>query len=364
MPGVRKYYIDELRWLMIALLIPYHAAMAWNTWNEPNYIIFSGSRVLSSIVVSLSPFLMPVLFVLAGISTRYSLRRRTVGQYLLERVKKLLVPFLFGTLVLMPPMTYIADCFNCGYKGSFLGHYRVFFTKFTDLTGADGGFSVGHFWFLIYLLVISAAFIPLLKLQQKYFKKPGAGEVTLRALLLAGLPLLLLHEVLSVGGKSLAEYLYLFLLGYYVFSDDRTVEKLSEHRWALLAAGAAATAIDTYLFIWSGLGGTAVNVINTLARGLAEWSMVLAALGLSAHFCTYEGAVTRYMSRRSFMFYIFHYIWLVLFQYLLHDAFACSTLLLFLLPAAAAYGAALLCCEVFIRIPPLCLFLGSKPLKK
>ena len=35
----RKHYIDNLRWIMILMLIPYHAAMAWNTWGDP--IIFS-----------------------------------------------------------------------------------------------------------------------------------------------------------------------------------------------------------------------------------------------------------------------------------------------------------------------------------
>lgn len=45
----------------------------------------------------------------------------------------------------MPFMTYIADKFNCGYQGDLFQHYAIFFTKFTDLTGADGGFSVGQF---------------------------------------------------------------------------------------------------------------------------------------------------------------------------------------------------------------------------
>lgn len=35
---MRKHYIDNLRWITILLLIPYHAAMAWNVWGEPNYI--------------------------------------------------------------------------------------------------------------------------------------------------------------------------------------------------------------------------------------------------------------------------------------------------------------------------------------
>ena len=63
---MRKHYIDNLRWLAILLLIPYHAAMAWNIWKEPNYIFFHGSKVLSSLVVFLSPYYMPLLCFLTG----------------------------------------------------------------------------------------------------------------------------------------------------------------------------------------------------------------------------------------------------------------------------------------------------------
>lgn len=39
----------------------------------------------------------------------------------------------------MPIMSYIGDKFNDSYKEGFLKRYVVFFTKYTDLTGVDGG---------------------------------------------------------------------------------------------------------------------------------------------------------------------------------------------------------------------------------
>ena len=62
---------------------------AWNTWGEPNHIFFEGNRVISSIIVFFSPYFMPLLFVLAGISTKYALQKRTKKEYLIERVKRL-----------------------------------------------------------------------------------------------------------------------------------------------------------------------------------------------------------------------------------------------------------------------------------
>ena len=164
---MRKHYIDNLRWMVILLLIPYHAAMAWNVWGEPNYIYFEGNAVISSIVVFLSPYFMPLMFLLAGISTKFSLQKRTVRQYILERLKKLLVPFASGTIFMMPLMTYLANKFNYGYTGNVFQHYTVFFTRFTDLTGADGGFSVGQFWFILYLFFISLIALGIILLQRK-----------------------------------------------------------------------------------------------------------------------------------------------------------------------------------------------------
>ena len=99
---MRKQFIDNLRWMDVLLLIPYHAAQAFNTWGELNYICFEPNKVISSFIVFFSPFFMPLLFLMAGMSTRYALKKRTYGQYAIERVKRLIVPFAFGTLVFCP----------------------------------------------------------------------------------------------------------------------------------------------------------------------------------------------------------------------------------------------------------------------
>ena len=136
--NTRKHYIDNLRWLTILILIPYHTAMAWNVWGEPNYIFFEGNKIISSIIVFFSPHFMPLLFVLAGISAKFALQKRTNKEFLAERTKKLLIPCFFGTIALMPIMTFLADCFNFSYSGGFLEHYGVFFTKYTDFIRAEG----------------------------------------------------------------------------------------------------------------------------------------------------------------------------------------------------------------------------------
>ncbi len=63
----RVYYIDNLRWMTVSLLILYHAAMAYNTWGEANYIFLGAVKPISSVVVFISPWFMPLMFLLAGI---------------------------------------------------------------------------------------------------------------------------------------------------------------------------------------------------------------------------------------------------------------------------------------------------------
>ena len=352
----RRHYIDNLRWMILLILIPYHTAMAWNVWGEPNYITLEGSPALSSIVVFFSPYFMPLLFVLAGVSTRFALKKRTPGQYLAERAKRLLVPLLFGTVVLMPVMAYIAHRFNYGYDGGFLSHYGVFFTKFTDLTGADGGFSVGQFWFVLYLFAVSAAGVGIISL----WKKSGAGRgkpLPFPAVLALGLPLPLLSDVLSVGGKSLAEFTYLFLLGYFVFADESVIEKAEKYRWPLLCAGLAATVLNVYLFLWA---DNKYPALNDAANYLSRWIMIIALQGMAKRYLDFTGSLSRFMSRRSFLFYTWHFVWVVLFQYLLCSALGNSTAAVFAGTVIAAFAATFVCCEICIRIPFLCTLTGTK----
>lgn len=353
---MRKHYIDNLRWITLLILIPYHTAMAWNVWGEPNYIFFEGNRLISSIVVFFSPYFMPLLFVLAGVSTKLALEKRTCREYMAERVKRLLVPFLFGTLLLMPIMSYIADKFNYSYDKGFFRHYAVFFTKYTDLTGADGGFSIGQFWFLLYLLVISFVSVGILLLLKKADFKPKK-PIPFWAVLVLGLPLPLLSEILSIGGKSLAEYTYLFLIGYFVFANEKVISKAEKHCSILLAIGTAATILNVYLFIWTDKD---FSLLNDAAKYISEWIMVIALTGFAKRYLNFSSKFSDYMAKRSFLFYIYHFIWVVLFQYLLHAICGSNTLVLFAGTVLLSYIATFACCEISIRIPFLCVLTGTK----
>lgn len=352
----RKHYIDNLRWMLLLVLIPYHTAMAWNFWNEPNYIFFEGSKAISSIVVFMSPYFMPILFVLAGISTKFALVKRTIREYLIERTQKLLIPLLFGTVALMPILSYFGDKFNYSYDNGFIQHYAVFFTKFTDLTGADGGFSFGQFWFLLYLFVISVVCIGVLTL----LKKRGSmvqKSIPFWIIIALGLPLPFLSELLSIGGKSLVEYTYLFLIGYFVFTDEKTIHKTEKYRWLLFGIGTAASILNVYLYIWSDKN---YIILNTIADYVSEWFMIIALIGMTKRYLNFNSKVSGYMKSRSFLFYIYHFIWVVLSQYVLYKFIGNHTWILFAGTLLISYPITFICCEISVRVPILCTLTGVK----
>ncbi len=160
---MRKHYIDNLRWLCVLLLFPYHTAMIFNGFGENFYVKAADLTAADIFIYCTSPWFMPLLFVLAGISTAYSLKKRTDLEYIKERIQRLFVPLISGILILVPIQTYYAECFHNGYTGRYFAQYILFFTKETDLSGYTGGFTPAHLWFFLYVFVSSMAIIPVIR---------------------------------------------------------------------------------------------------------------------------------------------------------------------------------------------------------
>lgn len=355
---MRKHFIDNLRWIVILLLIPYHAAQSFNTWGELNYICFQPNRLISSLIVFLSPYYMPIMFLLAGMSTGYGLKKRTYGQFVAERIKRLLIPFAFGTLVFCPILAYLGDKNNFHYSGNFWEHYKVFFTKWTDLAGFDGGFNVGQYWFLYFLFVISLAAVGIIALVRLLTKRrQRKGNLPFPVVCLFVIPLPFLYNLLSVGGKSFAEYLYIFLLGYYVLSDDRMIEKAEKYRYISLTVGLIASILNVYMFIWSGKD---FGLVNTIVKALAEWFMILALIGIGKKNLNFTGKIPDYLSKRSIIFFSLHFVWIVLFQMWGSNWVGNQVLLLYFLPILLSYIVTFACTEIVYRIPGLRFLFGAK----
>lgn len=342
MKSDRKYYIDNLRWACILLLIPFHAAMAWNCWGEGNYIWFSASKGLSAFIILISPWYMPLLFVLAGMSARYSLQKRTVKDFVRERVKKLLLPFLIGMVTIIAGMTYYAERFHNGYMESFFAHYRIFFTKFTDLTGYDGGWTPGHLWFLLYLFVISMVALGVIWIQKRLFQKFSCKNIKMYGIYLLGIFPAIGSFFLDIGGKSVGMYMVLYLIGYYLLAEDVIVEKIVKYRVWNLIIMIVADILDVYMFLW---GENANDVFNTIMMYITLWFGILTIIGFGQIGFNFTNGVTRYLTSHSFQIYIIHFVWVVAFQFYF-GILTANIWILYVVPVVLSYVMTIVSCEI------------------
>ena len=195
---------------------------------ETFYIHGEEFFIPSAIIAVLAFTLMPLLFAVAGISSRYALEKRTAGEFAKERVNKLLVPFIFGVLLVVPIQPYLAQRFRNGDAGYFHS-----FSKITDLSGYDGAFAVAHLWFLLFLLIISLVCLPFMV----WYKTKGKGtlgdNVPFYCVILMGL-LPAIGALFSIFGESPTEFMAYFLLGFFFLANDNLLGKLEKYRHLLL----------------------------------------------------------------------------------------------------------------------------------
>lgn len=306
--GTRKHYIDNLRNMTILLLFPVHTFMIWNDFGSRFYIWQGENRILSTCIVLVNPWFMPLLFVLAGMSARYALEKRSRKEFVIQRIHKLLIPFLGGLVFLVPFQTVYARKFFENYEGSLWENLCYFFTHLTDFSGYDGAFTPGHLWFILFLFLISLLalavfrFLPYEKLAAHVEKLPIVGVVLLF------LPVWLMYYLGNFGGYSIGKNLALYLLGYYVLSNDLVAEKLEKSRkWLTCVCVIVTIASVIMYYSFSYYGDLWVNFVG--------WFSILVLLATGKKCFNKRTGFTDYFNQASYPVYILHQSILVALAY-------------------------------------------------
>ncbi len=310
----RRNDLDWVRILAVLLLIPFHSARVFDVF-DPFYVKNGElSPGLSGVVAFLSIWQMPLLFLIAGASTWFALGHRSGRQYAGERLKRLMIPFVFGTLVIVPPQMYLALLHRSSTTASYLEYYPQFFQlrplDMPDYTGI--GFSWAHLWFILYLFVISLIALPLL-----LGLKRGMGRATLsrvagfltkgRALFLLALPFVLVAD-LQILEKPFFLYLLLFIYGFVLASDDRYRRALMKSRGAALALAVIGTSIIFVVYL-SGVqfvDDSPEDVLFYIVRNFTLWFWLMALLGFGHRYLNTDNRLLRYAREGAYPFYLLH----------------------------------------------------------
>jgi glucan biosynthesis protein C len=322
--SARRYDIDWLRVLAVLALIPFHAARIFDIW-EPFYA--KSDRVSAALthifIGGINSWHMPLFFLLAGASTWFALQFRSGGQYMRERFKRLIVPLLFGTLVIVAPQTYLGARTYGEFAGSFFQYYPRFFQigATGDLSGYMGGFTPGHLWFILFLFLISLIVLPLLLYLKRengrrllgklaaLFSRPGM-------IFLWAIPLILMLPLPDIGGKDFFYYLILFVYGYVLVADARFEEALDRHKVPALVLGLGLL-MSVIGIMASGLQvvGVVESFLEVCYKGIATWLLLIAFLGFGRKYLNFTNKVLKYASESAYPFYILHQTVIVLVGY-------------------------------------------------
>ena len=257
--SVRVHYLDWLRVLAILMVFLFHAVHVFDfgTWQIKNA---EQSEIITIILTLLSLWGMPFFFLIAGAASWFALQRRTGRQYVSERFRRLLIPFLVGAL-LFSPIQYYLEWMNRTQLGllsvSFLGFLRDEIHPFNPLLLQFPGFSPRwfgvagfHLWFVGFLFAFALITLPLFR----WFKGETGKRFVSRlaelcehrgGILLFALPLLAVQLGLRPffpQEHDWADFIFrmsFFILGYLLFADERITRAVRRDWWLLLALGTA-----------------------------------------------------------------------------------------------------------------------------
>ncbi|MGO8960877.1 MAG: acyltransferase family protein, partial [Streptosporangiaceae bacterium] len=230
---------------------------------------------------------------------------RSAAAFARERLARLLVPFAFGLVVLVPPMFYIERLGQPAFRQPYW-HFWLSFMNVPAIargllprgswTSGGVNFDPAHLWFLYVLLVFSVALLPLLA----YLRGPRGRSLTGRlagfaechgtvVVVAAAIPMMVVEAVfgadVNTGGWERVVYVFPFLYGFLIASDPRLEAALRRSRWPALAVGCAAAGA---LVAWagalsaSGAGlGASVPPGWSALQGLAGWAWIVAIMGFA-----------------------------------------------------------------------------------
>jgi peptidoglycan/LPS O-acetylase OafA/YrhL len=355
LPTARRYDIDWLRIAVVFMLIPYHSSRIFDIW-EPFYVKNTQtSAALTVIRALLDPWGMPLLFLIAGAASWFSLRRRSGAQYLRERVLRLIIPLIFGLTVIVPPQAYIA-WLGQGHEGSYWQFFQGYWViDPEDLTGFSGKFALGHLWFILFLFVFSLAALPLF-----LFLKGPSGRRTVGRLaelcqrpgviFLFVIPLWVSEALPSLGDLNPFAYILIFTAGFVLFSDSRFQASLDRSwRWALGLGTITLLLVMAVRF--SGLKFAEYSWQSTLfdlVRHFCVWALVIGSLGFGHCYFNRSNPFLPYLGAIAYPFYILHQTVIVIIGFYILR-WNIGVLPKFLIIASISFGIVLGLCDLTRR---------------
>lgn len=178
----RRYDIDWLRVIAFGLLILYHIGMYYVADWEWHIKSDQQSEFLQNLMIMTNQWRMSLLFFLSGIALALIYQRYKATTLIGLRSQRLLVPLLFGMLVIVPPQLFYELIQGGYFDGNYLVFYREYLALETDLgkhkQSVIGLVTWNHLWFIPYLWCYSLIMVFLLPALHSLLNKTSVQSVS------------------------------------------------------------------------------------------------------------------------------------------------------------------------------------------
>ena len=355
---MRKHWMDNLRWVTVLLVLFYHVIYFYN-----NKGVFGGiggfgpypetPQYQDVVMYILYPWFMPLLFILAGISSRYALEKKSAKEWFKARTRKLLVPGTIGLFVFQWMTGYFNTAVARG-TGIFDGLPGVAKWAIMAVSG------IGPLWFVQLLWLLSLVLLAVRAMDKNDKFWNACGKLNTVWIIMLGVLFWASAQTLirnprpesADGLLNLYKpifYLVSFLLGYFVFSHEEVQQKIKLAWIPLLSCAIVA---GTVLIVTTfGQDNTTATYMSSPLNCLYSWLACLAMMGwFQAKFdCTNKFA--GYMTRTSFGLYIVHYLVIASLGYMMKMYTELPPVAMYVILTIAVFTLSPALYEVLHRIP-------------
>lgn len=249
----RKFYLDWLRVMVILTVFVYHSARFFNLdeWHVKNSSLSWGVEIWEQ---ALATWMMPICFIISGMSVFYALGKGRVGRFVKDKILRLFVPLLVGIFTHSVLQVYLERISHSEFSGSFFDFYPHYFEGLYAFGGNFAWMGV-HLWYLEMLFVFSLIFLPIFWLLMRGLGRrllTGLGNVLAvpGVAILLTLPLTLIFIFVddgsplgmdAFGGWGILSHAWFFLSGFVIASNERLQESIRRMRWVWLIGAFALT---------------------------------------------------------------------------------------------------------------------------
>ncbi|MDX2362187.1 MAG: acyltransferase family protein [Crocinitomicaceae bacterium] len=331
----RLYYIDWLRILAFGLLFLFHSwrpfdHLPWHIKNDDQNAFFDLLTIFTH------GWRMFLIFLVSGAGVWFAMKSRK-NNFILDRIKRLIVPFLFGILVIVPPQRFYEWTMFQDFQGGYLDFLSIYPM---EQLGADMGVSVllwfghlgTHVWYLPFLFVMTLVSIPILRKIQKgqikftYLKKIMSARFGVFVLVI---PMIVCRLILKplfpeyTDWADFSVYIWPFIYGFIFMADKEFIDIIKNKMSLFLNVGLLSSfiliyqaltteyLIDVYLYpdySWLHLGIT----VNAM---LIAISWILFFLGFFARYMNFNHRILVPANISILPIYVLHQTLIIVFGY-------------------------------------------------